>query len=191
MHPAGLVQLPHGRIDDGHAGLPLTPGRKILLARGPGHPLGFGLEWLVAAHPRISHNQVLIKLPPQQFTQPGGRALAATGPTATIRIRCHLHTLANRNRATIQIGREPGRIFLRGVITPAVIVIDDFGKRLQSLRSGRFTHRPVKHAPVITGRYAIIPYRLRNSPHQITVAIHGDPLRPALCVLCGAGSGGG
>ena len=61
VHPAGGVEATHGRIDDGKAGAPLTPGGKGIRIPAPGQRGRLWFERQIHREGRDQHQQVAIE----------------------------------------------------------------------------------------------------------------------------------
>ena len=78
MHPTGLIQATHRRVDNRVPGLAIAPGLEMRFILRPIYQAGFQLEGLVHAEPGIGHHQVTIKFAPDQFVEPGKALFTGT-----------------------------------------------------------------------------------------------------------------
>ena len=79
VHPALLAELIHGRIYDGVAGLPGTPGAKPLRIVAPRDAVVNGTKCTVAYMREVIEN-LMIKITPRQLTKPDfGTTAGLTG----------------------------------------------------------------------------------------------------------------
>ncbi len=120
MHPPGLIELAHRRVDQRVAGAPGLPRGKKLGCIVPAQGVELGLE-AARNHARMVPENGVIKVAPDQFREPGCRA--ATGLRMGVGGK-----LADRNGAEAQVGREVGTALLRRVVALRGIVVDALGE---------------------------------------------------------------
>ena len=101
MHPTGLVELAHGGVDDGHAGVAGFPGFEFVARVIPLKGLGFRLEGTVHAYSREVVQDVDVEIPPGDFGDPGSQAfLVAAG---ALRLSAGYQTLPAREYAVGEV----------------------------------------------------------------------------------------
>ena len=74
MHPASLVELAHGGVDDGDAGVAGFPGFELGARGVPLQSFGFRFEGAVHADPGVVIQDVDVEIPPGDFGDPGSQA---------------------------------------------------------------------------------------------------------------------
>ncbi|MNM73429.1 hypothetical protein D3C81_851560 [compost metagenome] len=144
MHPPGVQQLAHGRVDDRKAGAPLFPGREVFRRIAPGQGFGLGAEGAVPGNLWITRQDVLVELPPEQLVDPGLDAGAAAVELATVAGQGAVQALPGRDHASSQVsGKLAGAGLGREVTQVLVVVYCFIEKARQTALCLGFASRPV------------------------------------------------
>ena len=124
MHPAGLVQLAHGGVDDRKPGPSLAPGLKEIFAVLPLDPIVLPAEGSLR-HVGILPKDLLVEVPPNQFRDENidlflGRGIIRAGTARGGQDG------PNGNRAEAKVRGEPGGAVGEGKVPDRVVPLEVF-----------------------------------------------------------------
>ena len=137
MHVARLVELTHGRIDNGKSGPPLAPCAVFGLVLIPLHPPVFRVE-LVLQHLGVVPKDLKIELPPDQFADELPHVVASGGTCTLGRILGPMVNLANGKQSVTQVLRDPRCPIFTHQITRFPVSMDRSGEKFLQPRPRRF-----------------------------------------------------